>query len=97
MFTFLFRSRELILESDEADLIRDVCLDIDKAQKKLKTIRDRLQVVGRRDRVSRCHGNQTGRGDRCRPALGAKMKRRRRSIRKRNWQRLAAAARRLKR
>jgi len=43
--TFLFRSRDLILESDEADLVRDVCLDLDKAQTKLKAIRRRLQGV----------------------------------------------------
>jgi|SRR5882724_5107611 len=43
--TFLFRSRDLILESDEADLVRDVCFDIDKAQTKLKAIRRRLRGV----------------------------------------------------
>ena len=43
MHTFLFRSRDLILESDEADLVRDVCFDINKAQTKLKAIRRRLQ------------------------------------------------------
>jgi hypothetical protein len=43
--TLCFRSRELLLESDEADLIRDVCLDIDKAQTKLRKIRERLQSV----------------------------------------------------
>jgi hypothetical protein len=45
MHTFLFRSRELILESDEADLVRDVCLDVEKAQTKLRQIRERLQGV----------------------------------------------------
>jgi hypothetical protein len=45
MHTFLFRSRDLILESDEADLVRDVCLELDKAEKKLKAIRRRLQGV----------------------------------------------------
>ena len=43
--TFVFRSRELILESDEADLVRDVRLDPDKARKKLTAIRRRLQGV----------------------------------------------------
>jgi hypothetical protein len=43
MHTLLFRSRDLILQSDEADLVRDVCFDIDKAQTKLKAIRRRLQ------------------------------------------------------
>jgi hypothetical protein len=43
MQTFLFRSRDLILQSDEADLVRNVCFDIDKAQTKLKAIRRRLQ------------------------------------------------------
>jgi hypothetical protein len=41
--TLLFRSRELIAQSDEADLLRDVCRDPDKAQVKLKAIRRRLQ------------------------------------------------------
>jgi hypothetical protein len=45
MHTLLFRSRELIVESDETDLVRDVCLDLDKAEKKLKAIRRRLQGV----------------------------------------------------
>ena len=45
MQTFLFRSRELILESDEADLVRDVSLNVDKAQTKLMAIRRRLQGV----------------------------------------------------
>ena len=41
----MFRSRELILESDEADLVRDVCLDIDRAEGKLKRIQQRLKGV----------------------------------------------------
>jgi hypothetical protein len=45
MQTFLFRSRELILESDEVDLVRDVCLNIDRAQTKLRQLRERLQGV----------------------------------------------------
>jgi hypothetical protein len=43
MQTLLFRIRDLILKSDEADLVRDVCFGIDKAQTKLKAIRQRLQ------------------------------------------------------
>lgn len=43
--TLCFRGRELLLESDEADLIRDVCLDLHKAEVKLKAIRQRLQSV----------------------------------------------------
>jgi hypothetical protein len=43
--TLLFRSRGLILESNEADLVRDVCRDPDKAQTKLKAIRRRLRGV----------------------------------------------------
>jgi hypothetical protein len=42
MQTFLFRSRDLILQSDEADLVRDVCFNIDRVQTKLKAIRRRL-------------------------------------------------------
>jgi hypothetical protein len=45
MQTFLFRSYDLIVESDEADLVRDVCFDIDKAQTKLKAIQRRLKGV----------------------------------------------------
>ena len=45
MHTFLFRSRDLILKSDEADLVRDVCLDLARAETKLKLIRRRLRGV----------------------------------------------------
>ena len=38
MHTVLFRSRSSILESDEADLVRDVALDIAKAERKLRKI-----------------------------------------------------------
>jgi hypothetical protein len=43
MHSLLVRSRDLILQSDETDLVRDLCFDIDKAQTKLKAIRRRLQ------------------------------------------------------
>ena len=39
----VFRSYTLIVQSDEADLMRDVCFDIHKAQTKLKAIRRQLQ------------------------------------------------------
>ena len=45
MHTYLFRSREALLEADEAELIRDVCCDIDKAQKKLQKIRERIESL----------------------------------------------------
>jgi hypothetical protein len=45
MHTFLFRSYDLIVQSDEADLVRDVCFDIDKAQTKLKAVQRRLKGV----------------------------------------------------
>jgi hypothetical protein len=45
MQTFVFRSYDLIVESDEADLVRDVCFDVDKAQTKLKAIQRRLKGV----------------------------------------------------
>ena len=45
MHTFVFRSYDLIVESDEADLIRDVGLDIHKAEVKLRKIRERLQGI----------------------------------------------------
>jgi hypothetical protein len=48
MQTFLFRSYDLIVESDEADLIRDVRLDIHKAEVKLKKVRRRLQGIQER-------------------------------------------------
>ena len=41
----LFRSSHLIVESDEADLVRDVCVDVDRAQTKLKRIQLRLKGV----------------------------------------------------
>jgi hypothetical protein len=40
--TFVFRSYALIVESDEADLMRDVCFDMHKAQVKLKAIRRQI-------------------------------------------------------
>jgi hypothetical protein len=45
MQTLLFRSSRLIVESDEADLVRDVCFAIDRAETKLKRIRQRLKDV----------------------------------------------------
>lgn len=43
MHTFLFRSYHLIVESDEADLVRDVSFDVNMAEKKLKAIRHQLK------------------------------------------------------
>jgi Mg2+ and Co2+ transporter CorA len=45
MHTYLFRSREALLEADEAELVRDVSMDLDKASKKLNGIRRRLKGV----------------------------------------------------
>jgi hypothetical protein len=45
MHDALFRGYDLILESDEADLIRDVGRDIHKAEVKLKKVRQRLQGI----------------------------------------------------
>jgi hypothetical protein len=45
MHTFLFRSYDLIVQSDEADLVLDVCLNIDRAQTKLRRIQRRLKDV----------------------------------------------------
>jgi hypothetical protein len=45
MHTFVFRSYRLIVEAEEADLIRDLCFDVDKAQTKLKAVRRRLKGV----------------------------------------------------
>jgi len=43
MHTFVFRSYNLIVQSDESDLMRDVCIDVDKAQTKLKAIQQQLE------------------------------------------------------
>jgi hypothetical protein len=45
MQTYLFRSYHLILESEEADLVQDVRLNVDRAQTKLTRLRRRLQSV----------------------------------------------------
>jgi hypothetical protein len=45
MHTFLFRSYNLIAESDEADLVRDVCFNMDRAQSRLRRIKQRLKDV----------------------------------------------------
>lgn len=43
MHTFVFRSYDLIVASSEADLVRDVGLDFDKAQSKLNAIQRQIQ------------------------------------------------------
>ena len=48
MHTFVFRSYDLIVESDEAELVRDVCRDTHKAEVKLRKVKERLQ--GERER-----------------------------------------------
>jgi hypothetical protein len=45
MQTLLFRSSRLIAESDDADLVRDVGLALDRAQTKLGRIKRRLKGV----------------------------------------------------
>jgi hypothetical protein len=40
----VFRSYTLIVQSDEADLMRDVCFDMHKARVKLNAIRRQLQL-----------------------------------------------------
>jgi hypothetical protein len=45
MHTLVFRSREAILEADEAQLFEDVCYDLDKAQRKLEAARLQLEKV----------------------------------------------------
>lgn len=45
MRTLLFRSYDVIVELDEADLIRDVGFAIDRAQTKLKRLQRRLKNV----------------------------------------------------
>ena len=46
--TLCFRSYDLIVESDEAQLLRDVCRDTRKAEVKLRKVKERLQ--GERER-----------------------------------------------
>jgi hypothetical protein len=45
MRQFLFRSYNLIAESDDADLLSDVCLDIHKAEVKLRKLREALEAT----------------------------------------------------
>ena len=45
MRTAAFRNREAIVEATEADLVRDVSLEIDKAQFRLKKLQARLKNV----------------------------------------------------
>jgi DNA-binding transcriptional MerR regulator len=59
MHTFVFRSYNLIVKSDEADLVRDVCFDVEKAQSKLKAIRrqlehDRKHAAARAELLTSC-------------------------------------------
>lgn len=46
--TLCFRSYDLIVEADEAELVRDVCRDTHKAEVKLRKVKERLQ--GERER-----------------------------------------------
>jgi hypothetical protein len=43
LHTLSYRSYDLIVRSDEAELVRDVSFDLDKAQRKLKSIQRQLQ------------------------------------------------------
>jgi hypothetical protein len=43
--TLVFRSYDTIVESDEADLVRDVCFDMDRAESKLRRVKQRLKNV----------------------------------------------------
>jgi hypothetical protein len=54
MQTFLFRSYDLIVESDEAELLRDVCLDTHKAEVKLRKLKQRKSCRNSRPRRSSC-------------------------------------------
>jgi hypothetical protein len=45
MQTFAFRSYNTIVEADDADLVRDVCIDMDRAQSKLRRVKRRLKNV----------------------------------------------------
>jgi hypothetical protein len=43
MHSLVFRSRAVILEVDDATLLRDVCFDFEKAERKLDKIRRHLK------------------------------------------------------
>jgi hypothetical protein len=43
MRKFAFRSYDTIVESDDADLLRDVCSDMARAESKLKRVKQRLK------------------------------------------------------
>jgi hypothetical protein len=45
IYTLAFRSYASIVESAEADLMRDVCIDVDKAQTKPKAMRDSCSEI----------------------------------------------------
>ena len=59
MHTFVFCSYSLIVKSAEADLVRDVRFDVEKAQSKLKAIRrqleqDRKHAAARAELLTSC-------------------------------------------
>jgi hypothetical protein len=45
MQKFAFRSYDAIVEADDADLLRDVCSDMDRAESKLRRVKQRLKNV----------------------------------------------------
>jgi hypothetical protein len=45
MRKFAFRSYNSIVEADDTDLLRDVCLDMDRAESKLRRVSQRLKNV----------------------------------------------------
>ncbi|MET4018134.1 hypothetical protein [Bradyrhizobium sp. S3.2.12] len=72
MHTFVFRSYELILASSEADLVRDVRCDTQKAASKLKAIRQQIQrdrehAVAREDLLTRAEAKLAAAVDAARP------------------------------
>jgi hypothetical protein len=66
MHTFVFRSYTLIVESAEADLMRDVCFDMHKAQVNSRLSGGKLQPIASRPRwrkTAYLSGKQTECGD----------------------------------
>jgi hypothetical protein len=71
MHTFLFGSYDLILASEEEDLIRDVGYDMHKARTKLARVQHLLRrspTGGSADRTAYLGGGEVGRGNRRRGA-----------------------------
>ena len=78
LHTFVFRSYDLIVESAEADLLRDVCFDMHKAQVKLTAIRrqiaaDREHAAAREKLLTAAESRLTAASVAARPLTAGKV------------------------